>query len=145
NAVIGITHLLMQNQPREDQQEDLRTLQFSGESLLYIINDILDFTKLDSGKLELASIDFNLRELVQSLYQSVTFKAKEKQIVFDVEYDERMPFFVKGDNFRLSQVLNNLISNAIKFTQEGFVRLKVEMLAQKENGYVTQFSIIDTG
>lgn len=145
NAVIGITHLLLQSQPREDQQEDLRTLQFSGESLLHIINDILDFTKLDSGKIELSSIDFNLRDLTQSLYQSFSFKAKEKGIVFDVEYDERMPFFVKGDSFRLSQVLNNLISNAIKFTREGFVKLKVEMVDRKDATYVTRFSVIDSG
>lgn len=145
NAVIGITHLLMQSQPREDQQEDLRTLQFSGESLLHIINDILDFTKLDSGKIELSAIDFNLRELAQSLYQSFSFKAKEKSIVFDVEYDEKMPFYVKGDNFRLSQVLNNLISNAIKFTQEGFVKLKIEMIENQGGSYVTQFSVIDSG
>lgn len=145
NAVIGITHLLLQSQPREDQQEDLRTLQFSGESLLHIINDILDFTKLDSGKIELSAIDFNLRDLAQSLYQSFSFKAKEKGIVFDVEYDEKMPFYVKGDNFRLSQVLNNLISNAIKFTQEGFVKLKIEMIGSQEASFVTQFSVIDSG
>jgi PAS domain S-box-containing protein len=145
NAVIGITHLLMQSQPREDQQEDLRTLQFSGESLLHIINDILDFTKLDSGKIELSAIDFNLRDLAQSLYQSFSFKAKEKDIFFDVEYDEKMPFYVKGDNFRLSQVLNNLISNAIKFTQEGSVKLKIEMIENQGTSYVTQFSVIDSG
>ena len=145
NAVIGITHLLMQAQPREDQQEDLRILQFSGESLLHIINDILDFTKLDSGKIELSAIDFNLRELVQSLYQSFSYKAKEKNIVFDIEYDEKMPFLVKGDNFRLSQVLNNLISNAIKFTGKGSVKLKVEMIEDRGADFVTKFSVIDTG
>jgi len=145
NAVIGITHLLLQSQPREDQQEDLRTLQFSGESLLHIINDILDFTKLDSGKIELSAIDFNLRELTQSLYQSFSYKAKERNIVFDVEYDDRMPFFVKGDNFRLSQVLNNLISNAIKFTHEGFVKLKVELVENKSTHYITRFAVVDSG
>ena len=145
NAVIGITHLLMQNQPREDQQEDLRTLQFSGESLLHIINDILDFTKLDSGKIELSAIDFNLRELAQSLYQSFSYKAKEKGIVFDVEFDQRIPFCVKGDNFRLSQVLNNLISNAIKFTAQGSVKLKVEMTEDNGTSFAARFSVMDTG
>jgi PAS domain S-box-containing protein len=145
NAVIGITHLMLQGNPREDQQEDLRTLQFSGESLLHIINDILDFTKLDSGKIELSAIDFNLRELSQSLYQSFSYKAREKGIVFDVEYDEKMPFMVKGDNFRLSQVLNNLISNAIKFTREGSVKLKISLIEEKGAAYVTKFSVIDTG
>jgi PAS domain S-box-containing protein len=145
NAVIGITHLMLQGNPREDQQEDLRTLQFSGESLLHIINDILDFTKLDSGKIELSAIDFNLRELSQSLYQSFSYKAREKGIVFDVEYDEKMPFMVKGDNFRLSQVLNNLISNAIKFTREGSVKLKISLIEEKGAAYVTKFCVIDTG
>jgi len=145
NAVIGITHLLMMNQPREDQQEDLRTLQFSVESLLHIINDILDFTKLDSGKIELSAIDFNLRELAQSLYQSFSYKAREKGIVFDVEFDQRMPFLVKGDNFRLSQVLNNLISNAIKFTHEGSVKLKVDMTEDMGSTFAARFSVMDTG
>ena len=145
NAVIGITHLMLQGNPREDQQEDLRTLQFSGESLLHIINDILDFTKLDSGKIELSAIDFNLRELSQSLYQSFSYKAREKGIVFDVEYDEKMPFMVKGDNFRLSQVLNNLISNAIKFTREGSVKLKISLVEEKGAAFITKFSVIDTG
>jgi CheY-like chemotaxis protein/two-component sensor histidine kinase len=145
NAVIGITHLLLQNKPREDQQEDLRTLQFSGESLLQIINDILDFNKLDSGKIEISAIDFNLRELVQSLYQSFSYKAKEKNVVFDIEYDEKMPFMVKGDNFRLSQVLNNLISNAIKFTRQGRITLKVQMEQNNDQSFLTRFSVIDTG
>jgi PAS domain S-box-containing protein len=145
NAVIGITHLLMQAQPREDQLEDLRTLQFSGESLLHIINDILDFTKLDSGKIELSAIDFNLRDLSQSLYQSFSYKAKEKQIVFDIEYDEKMPFLVKGDSFRLAQVLNNLISNAIKFTHRGSVKLKVEMIEVRGSSFIAKFSVVDTG
>jgi PAS domain S-box-containing protein len=145
NAVIGITHLLLQGNPREDQQEDLRTLQFSGESLLHIINGILDFTKLDSGKIELSAIDFNLRDLAQSLYQSFSYKAKEKQIVFDIEYDEKMPFMVRGDSFRLSQVLNNLISNAIKFTPRGSVKLQVQLKEEQPQSLITRFSVIDTG
>jgi PAS domain S-box-containing protein len=145
NAVIGITHLLLQGNPREDQQEDLRTLQFSGESLLHIINGILDFTKLDSGKIELSAIDFNLRDLTQSLYQSFSYQAKQKQIIFDIEYDEKMPFMVKGDSFRLSQVLNNLISNAIKFTPQGSVKLQVQLMEEKRQSLITRFSVIDTG
>jgi PAS domain S-box-containing protein len=145
NAVIGFTHLLLENAPREDQQEDLHMLQFSGENLLHIINDILDFTKLDSGKVELSAIDFNLRELVQSLYQSFSYRAKEKQIVFDVEYDEKMPFVVKGDSLRLLQVLNNLISNAVKFTTFGSVKLKVDMTKDLGDCFQARFSVIDTG
>jgi CheY-like chemotaxis protein len=120
-------------------------LQFSGESLLHIINGILDFSKIDSGKIELSALDFNLRELVQGLYQSFSFKAREKHIIFDIEYDEKMPFMVKGDSFRLSQVLNNLISNAIKFTREGSVRLKVQIEENRGHSFITRFSVVDTG
>jgi signal transduction histidine kinase/ActR/RegA family two-component response regulator len=145
NAVIGFTQLLLQNNPRSDQDSDLRSLQFSGESLLNIINDILDFNKLDSGKVELSSVEFNLRELMQSLYQSFSFRAKEKQIVFDVEYDDRMPFVVKGDSLRISQVLNNLISNAIKFTLEGSVKLRLSLMDQTEKTLTVSFAVTDTG
>jgi PAS domain S-box-containing protein len=145
NAIIGFSELLNKNNPREDQKEDLRMLSFSGEHLLNIINDILDFNKLESGKVQLSYVSFNLRELAQSLYQSFSYKAKEKKIVFDVEYDERMPFIVKGDSLRISQILNNLISNAIKFTDKGSVKLKIMLNEISEKGLETIFSVIDTG
>ena len=145
NAIIGFTELLLQNTPREDQLEDLRMLKFSGENLLNIINDILDFNKLDSGKVQLSFVSFNLRELTQSLYQSFSYKAKEKKIVFDVEYDEKMPFVIKGDSLRISQILNNLVSNAIKFTSTGSVTLKVHLEESLPDGFKTRFSVIDTG
>jgi PAS domain S-box-containing protein len=145
NAIIGFTELLHQNAPRPDQLDDLKMLKFSGENLLNIINDILDFTKLESGKVQISSVSFNLRELTQTLYQSFSYKAKEKKIVFDVEYDERIPSFVKGDSLRLSQILNNLVSNAIKFTGQGSVILKLELIESLPEGPYTQISIIDTG
>jgi PAS domain S-box len=145
NAIIGFTELLSQNSPREDQMEDLKMLKFSGESLLNIINDILDFNKLESGKVQLSNIPFNLKELIQSLYQSFSYKAKEKKIIFDVEYAENLPYVVKGDSLRLCQVLNNLISNAIKFTNEGYVRLKIELTETTNEQMNVVFSVIDTG
>ena len=145
NAIIGFTELLSQNNPREDQMEDLKMLKFSGESLLNIINDILDFNKLESGKVQLSNVPFNLKELTQSLYQSFSYKAKEKKIFFDVEYDEQLPYVVKGDSLRLCQVLNNLISNAIKFTNEGSVKLKIELTESVKEELKVVFSVIDTG
>jgi PAS domain S-box-containing protein len=145
NAIIGFTELLSQNNPRQDQKEDLNMLKFSGENLLHIINDILDFNKLESGKVQVSNVSFNLRELTQSLYQSFSYRAKEKKIFFDVEYDERVPFVVKGDSLHLSQILNNLISNAIKFTNEGSVKLKIELEEVAPQEIRTKFSVIDTG
>ncbi len=145
NAIIGFTELLSQNAPRPDQLEDLKMLKFSGENLLNIINDILDFNKLDSGKVQLSCVPFNLRELTQSLYQSFSYKAREKQIEFEVEFDEKIPYVVKGDSLRLSQVLNNLISNAIKFTTLGSVKLKITLEGQSPGGISVMFSVVDTG
>ncbi len=146
NAVIGITHLLLQASPRGGSARGSADFAiFRERASLQIINGILDFTKLDSGKIELSALDFNLRELVQGLYQSFSFKAREKHIIFDIEYDEKMPFMVKGDSFRLSQVLNNLISNAIKFTREGSVRLKVQIEENRGHSFITRFSVVDTG
>jgi PAS domain S-box-containing protein len=145
NAIIGFTELLQQNTPRHDQVDDLKMLKYSGENLLNIINDILDFNKLESGKVQISSVSFNLRELTQSLNQSLSYKAREKKILFEVEYDERLPSFVKGDSLRLSQILINLISNAIKFTAQGSVTLKVQLIETFSEGPYIQFSIIDTG
>jgi len=145
NAIIGFTELLHQNAPRPDQMDDLKMLKFSGENLLNIINDILDFSKLDSGKVQISRVSFNLRELTQTLYQSFSYKAREKSILFDVEYDERIPFFVKGDSLRLSQILINLVSNAIKFTTQGSVTLKLQLIEAMPDGPCVRFSVIDTG
>jgi PAS domain S-box-containing protein len=145
NAIIGFTELLQQNSPRADQLDDLKMLKFSGENLLHIINDILDFNKLESGKVQISCISFNLKELAQTLYQSFSYKAKEKKILFDVEYDENIPSYVKGDSLRLSQILINLVSNAIKFTSDGSVTLKLHLIEFASNGPCVQFSIIDTG
>ncbi|RYG29623.1 MAG: hypothetical protein EOO01_37945, partial [Chitinophagaceae bacterium] len=145
NAIIGFTDLLSQNAPREDQQQDLKMLRFSGENLLNIINDILDFSKLDSNKVQLSMQSFNLREMTQLLYQSFSYKAKEKNIIFDIEYDEKLPFIVMGDSLRLSQILNNLISNAIKFTATGSVKLTIALQEFVDGKYRTSFRVIDTG
>jgi CheY-like chemotaxis protein len=90
-------------------------------------------------------VDFNLKELVQSLYQSFSLEAREKRIIFDVEYDAEMPFYVKGDSLRISQVLNNLISNAMKFTDHGSVRLKIQCVEDNGTTIKTRFSVHDTG
>ncbi|MET0299416.1 MAG: ATP-binding protein, partial [Flavitalea sp.] len=145
NAIIGFTELLSQNNPRADQREDLKMLKFSGENLLNIINDILDFSKLDSNKVQLSIVSFNLREMMQLLYQSFSYKANEKNIIFDIEYDSRLPFTVKGDSLRLSQILNNLISNAVKFTTVGSVKLRIDLVEAVGETIRTHFSVTDTG
>src|SRR5690606_29484338 len=122
NAVIGMIHLLIEGKPREDQLEDLRTLQFSAENLMGLINDILDFSKMDSGKIELEKVNFNIKNIIKRIIHSHTFQIREKSLQMILDFDPELPEEVLGDPVRFSQIINNLLSNAIKFTHSGFVR-----------------------
>ncbi|NVO21710.1 MAG: response regulator [Bacteroidetes bacterium] len=145
NAVIGITHLLMRNQPRPEQLEDLKILKFSAENLLGLINDVLDLNKIEAGKLELEFIDFNLRNLVEGITSSLHYKANEKGIELNFYCDPNLPDFIISDPLRLAQILNNLVGNAIKFTSQGGVEVAVKMLKHVVNEFEVEFSVTDTG
>ncbi len=145
NAVIGITHLLLQEDPRRDQLENLNILKFSADNLLVLINDILDYSKIDAGKITLEEVEFKLRDLVISIEQSMLHKAQEKNIDLDLEFDEALAENVIGDPVRISQILNNLVSNAIKFTNRGLVRIEVKVSESTEQYEDIEFSVSDTG
>lgn len=145
NAVIGMSHLLIEGNPREDQLENLKTLQFSAENLLGLINDILDFSKMDSGKIELEKVSFNLRTLIQRIIHSYTYPIREKSLEMIVDIDARIPDLVLGDPVRLAQIINNLMSNAIKFTDSGFVKLSLKEVGRKNGNVILSFSFEDTG
>ena len=145
NAVIGLTHLLLQENPRQDQLDNLQTLKFSAENLLSLINDILDFSKIEAGKIEFEKISFKLIDLVNSIKHSMQYKAEEKGIKLKLEVDEGIPANVKGDPTRLAQVLNNLVSNAVKFTSKGYVKVSIRNLGQDGEGIKLRFSVRDTG
>ncbi|UZR99297.1 PAS domain-containing hybrid sensor histidine kinase/response regulator [Chondrinema litorale] len=145
NAVLGMTHLLLEGSPREDQINKLKTLKFSGDNLLALVNDILDYNKIESGMITFEKIPFNLYEITHTLKQGFQFKAEEKGIRLKVQMDSDVPKVIIGDPTRLTQILNNLISNALKFTEEGKVTLGVEVLEEEEKDIVLLFEIIDTG
>ncbi|EOZ95558.1 diguanylate cyclase/phosphodiesterase (GGDEF & EAL domains) with PAS/PAC sensor(s) [Indibacter alkaliphilus LW1] len=145
NAVIGMSHLLLEENPRPDQMENLKTLQFSAENLLGLINDILDYTKIDSGKVELESVAFELKTVVNRIIHSYSYQAREKSLDIQFVYDERIPDKILGDPVRLGQVINNLISNAVKFTEKGFVRIGVELLEDSSKKIKLNFKFEDTG
>ena len=130
NAVIGITHLLLQENPKTEQLENLNTLKFSSEKLLSLINDILDYNKIEAGKLSFEEIDFNLREFLNNVKQGFAYQADEKGIGLEFELDPLVPNILVGDPIRLNQILTNLLSNAIKFTDAGFVVLKIKLEEQ---------------
>ncbi|OOG72833.1 PAS domain S-box protein [Algoriphagus sp. A40] len=125
NAVIGLSHFLMEENPRPDQLENLKTLQFSAENLMALINDILDYNKIDSGKVDLEQAPFDLRNIIHRIVHSHSFQATEKGLKVTCVMDEAIPEILIGDSLRIGQIVNNLVSNAIKFTEKGFVRISI--------------------
>ncbi len=145
NAVLGMTHLLMQGRPREDQLKLLETLKFSGENLITLINEILDYSKVEAGKLELEASDFNLKKFIQSIKLTYKNLANNKGLVFRLLSEEEIPEYVKGDITRLGQILNNLLSNAVKFTDKGKIVLSIYVEQEQDNTYHLLFEVSDTG
>ncbi len=145
NAVIALTHLMLEENPRNDQKDHLNTLKFSAENLLGLINDILDFSKIEAGKVELINKPFNLKQIIQTLQHGLGSTAKEKGIYFDIQVDETLPNLMIGDSLRLTQVLNNLVGNAIKFTETGGVTLSIQKIFGNTSSCSIQFKVIDTG
>ncbi len=145
NAVIGMTHLLLQEDPREDQLEYLNALKFSGENLLVLINDILDFSKIDAGKVFFEEISFNIKELLNGIKQTFIYRAEEKGLKLMVRVDPGIADFVLGDSTRLNQVLTNLIGNAIKFTEKGWVKIEITFVKETNQLVEIEFSVEDTG
>lgn len=145
NAVIGLTHFLLEENPRPDQLENLKTLQFSAENLMALINDILDYNKIDSGKVELERISFDLRNVVHRIVHSHSFQANEKSLRLSCEIDEAIPENLIGDPLRLGQVINNLVSNAVKFTEKGFVRISLLRENVKNGKTEIKFRFEDSG
>ena len=145
NAVIGITNLLISEAPKPDQLEYLNILKFSADNLLAIINDILDYNKIEAGKLELNIGQFNIKQLIQKIKKSFLPKALDKMVEIELIIAETVPEFVMGDQMRLSQILNNLLSNAVKFTQKGKITIKLEDAGINDATATIKFSVTDSG
>ncbi len=145
NAIVGMTRLLLNKDPRPDQVRYLHAIAQSADNLLVIINDILDLSKIESGKIIIEQISFSLHEVVQSMKDMLWLKAEEKHIDLRIEIAPEIPVYLMGDPTRINQVLINLVGNAIKFTEKGYVALKVSLLKKADNQYFVQFDIADTG
>lgn len=145
NGILGAVNLLLQENPREDQLDYFKTLEFSGNHLLSLVNDILDFSKIEANRIQFERIDFNLRELVKGLMKIFAFKANDKGIELKLNVAESIPDVVKGDPMRLNQILTNLIGNAVKFTEKGEISLKINITEQHEKFLRCRFEVTDTG
>ena len=145
NAVIGMSHLLLEDDPLEHQKENLSVLKFSAQNLMGLINDVLDFAKIETGNIELEKINVNLRELVNGITSSLQYKTNEKNIYLSPQIDSDVPDTVIGDSTRLSQILLNLVSNAVKFTETGGVTIGLKVIEQNQNIARIRFEVKDTG
>ncbi|WP_205880635.1 GAF domain-containing hybrid sensor histidine kinase/response regulator [Larkinella terrae] len=145
HALEGYTQLMIDERPREDQQKSLRRLQTTGRTLINLVNNILDYSKLQAGKLLLEEIPFSLSELIQQAIDMQAWQAQQKNIQLTASIDPRLPAQLKGDATRLFQVLLNLISNAIKFTHVGEVRVGVEVLSGDNSEVTLKIAVHDTG
>ncbi|MBL0953201.1 MAG: response regulator [Leptospira sp.] len=145
NAVIGISLWLLEENPKPEQLENLKNLKFASESLLALINDILDFNKIEERLVVIEKIDFNFREFLKAITTSFSMRAREKLLTFEEQIDPSLPEFIHSDPTRLLQILNNLLSNALKFTIKGSVSLRVKVISQNSTTFEIQFEVEDTG
>jgi len=145
NAVIGMTHLLRKSPLNEEQMEYVEALKFSGESLMNIISDILDLSKIEAGELEITYHPFALQPMIHSLQRTYQFKAQDKNVSIYAYIDDAIQNKIVGDKVRLGQILNNLMNNAVKFTTEGYVGLNAVLEKKEASLYWIRFEVYDTG
>lgn len=145
NSIVGISHLMKDDTHLENQSENIRLLATASENLLHLINDILDFNKLELGKFKLTRKIFSLDELLEKVSEINQLRAREKGLEFKISKDPSIPSHVIADEFRLNQVLINLLSNSVKFTEKGLVSLEVSVVGKTKQGIIARFKVTDTG
>ncbi|MFV8376634.1 PAS domain S-box protein [Flavobacterium sp. LB1P71] len=146
NGIIGFTHLLMKSDLKKNQAEYMTTINESATSLMEIVNDVLDFSKIESGKLELDIEEINLFKLTNQVINLFKYQANQKKIDLTLHIDENVPQYILADSVRLKQIIVNLLSNAIKFTHFGEIRLDINEISPVDKKWSTlKFSVKDTG
>lgn len=144
NGILGMTEILLSSDLNEEQTSQAKLVLKSASSLLDIINDILDFSKIEAGKLNVEAIDLNLQELIEDLVAIYHTKAVEKGISLSCHISEALPKWIKGDPTRIKQIINNFVSNAVKFTHAGGVIVNLEIKQEKNRDYIA-IEVSDTG
>ncbi|MDO7844920.1 PAS domain S-box protein [Hymenobacter sp. M29] len=145
NAIIGFTKVVLKTELTDKQQEYLTAIKLSGDTLIVLINDILDLAKVDAGRMTFEQIPFKLSASVAAMVHLFETKIQEKNLELVMEYDEKIPEVVVGDPVRLHQIILNLVSNAVKFTSEGSITVGVRMLVQDAEKVILEFAVTDTG
>jgi signal transduction histidine kinase/HPt (histidine-containing phosphotransfer) domain-containing protein len=145
NGIIGLTRILLNTQLNEEQKGFLSSIKMCSDNLMVIINDILDFSKIEAGKMTFEEVPFNLRESIKHTIELFQVKADEKKVELVSQIDNQLPEYFKGDPTRLLQILNNLVSNAIKFTEKGEVRVFARMAELNGEKARITFEVRDSG
>jgi PAS domain S-box-containing protein len=145
NAIIGFTNVLLKTDLSEKQTECLKAIQSSGDTLIVLINDILDLAKVDAGKMIFVNEPFKVSELLTGVVRLFETKVQESNLQLITEYDDRIPEIILGDSVRLHQILINLLSNAIKFTSEGNITINVNVKSSTKQKITIEFKVSDTG
>jgi signal transduction histidine kinase/ActR/RegA family two-component response regulator len=145
NAIMGMTELALEKAADPDQRECLKTVEKSANSLLALLNDILDFTKVEAGKLNLTVVDFEVEQAVRDVLRTLDVRAREKGLDLGLDVAPGVPRFVAGDDQRLQQVVLNLVGNAIKFTASGEIRVEVRLGSGDTQPTTLEFVVADTG
>ncbi|HNW99037.1 MAG TPA: ATP-binding protein [Bacteroidales bacterium] len=145
NGIIGITDLLSDTDLNAEQKELIKLIQDSAEVLLRIINDILDFSKIESGKMKIEKLPFNIRQILNTLFEQFTISANAKGLQLKMDIRDDVPDNLLGDPIRLQQIITNLLGNSIKFTDSGFISLTCSLLNNEKKNAEICFSVADTG
>lgn len=145
NSIIGISSLLEETELSNEQKTYIENVKLSSDHLLAIINDLLEFSKLGSGKLQLEKAEFNIRRSVERINSTMQYELKKRNLYFKYKIDPAIPHFIVGDDYRLNQILINLVGNAIKFTPKGGIEIEVLMIYETESDIELEFRVKDTG
>lgn len=145
HGIIGLTDIVLETNLTKQQRDYLNKVHLSSYALLHVINDILDYSKIEAGKMEIVKSEFQLSSLLNTIVDLFSFQIHDKGLHFEINASEEIPNILIGDLLRLTQILNNLVSNALKFTSEGFIKIKIELIAKTDSTVDLEFIVQDTG
>lgn len=145
NGIVGIIHMLRNSELNNEQRDWINRLDSASSSLLLIINDILDISKIDSGMMKIENENFSIRKKLIDINNIFTLRARDKNLIFEMDIDPALPEYINSDPLRIQQIINNFISNSLKFTETGKITLKIKVVTHVDDQYTIRFTVIDTG